>query len=245
MLLALVIAEVERFAAAAPPERPLRLLVRAARVALPWQYLHPSGAIDAEHFWGMRFSLAVQRVNTGRRQPAPVAQGGRTVAFLRVAAAKDSTSEYADLQIGQLKTLAHDPLVIDSGKTLLSAFGDRRRDIGAIISFLHASSGRELEPAGNVARIVERAAGPEIQFSPGDAVDTSTLENLSSSLPMAERPVLAAGPLVVLNACETGPSTIALPHVKLEDAMFRLGARGVIVTEVAVGRLSAMTSPPG
>ena len=87
---------------------------------------------------------------------------------------------------------------------------------------------------GNAGRIVESAAAPEIQFSPGDAVDTGTLEHLGSALPISERPVLAAGPLVILNACETGPSTVKVPHVMLEDAMFRLGARGVITTEAAV-----------
>lgn len=233
-MLAPVIAEVERFAGAAPYDRPLRMLVRSARVALPWQYLHPSGDINADRFWGMRFSLAVQRVNTGRRHHGLPAAGGRTVAYLKVAAAVDDTADFARQQIGQLKALAHDPLVIDSRKALLAAFKDRGRDIAAVITFLHASSGHELVLATNELRVAERATGPEIQFSPADAVDTSTLENLSNSLPPTERPVLAAGPLVILNACESGPSTIALPHVNLEDAMLRLGARGVIVTEAVV-----------
>jgi hypothetical protein len=229
-----VIAELERAARTAPPERPLRLLVRTARVALPWQYLHPAGAIDPENFWGMRFSLSVQRVNTGRRERAPTSQGGRTVVFLKYATETDATIQYAKRQIDQVKAFAPGPVVVISRKELLSAFTDRRKEVAAVISFLHASAGRELELAGNTVRIVERTSGPEIEFSPGDAVDTGTLENLSSALGMDERPVLAAGPLVFLNACETGPSTVAVPHVKLEDAMFRLGARGVIVTEVAV-----------
>jgi hypothetical protein len=234
--LAPVIATLERAARAMPPERPLRLLVRTARVALPWQYLHPSGSIDPESFWGMRFSLAVQRVNTGRRERTSTVQDGRAVVFLKYATVSDPTvmSGYADRQIGQIKAIAPEPLVIDSRRALLSAFRDRRKEISAVITFLHASAGRKLELAGDSVRIVERITGPEIEFSPGDAVDTATLENLNSALRMDERPVLAAGPLVFLNACETGPSTVALPHVKLEDAMFRLGARGVIVTEVAV-----------
>jgi CHAT domain len=234
--LAPIIAELERAARMAPPERPLRLLIRTARVSLPWQYLHPSSVreIDPDSFWGMRFSLAVQRVNTGRRERAPTSQDGRTVVFLKYATAADPTIRYADLQIGQLNALAAPPLVIESGNALLSALNDRRREISAVVSFLHASSGRELELAGDSVKASERTAGPEIEFSPGDAVDTGTLEHLNSALRMDERPVLAAGPLVFLNACETGPSTVAIPHVKLEDAMFRLGARGVIVTEVAV-----------
>ena len=119
-----------RFARAAPSERPLRLLIRAARISLPWQYLHPSGSVDAESFWGMRFSLAVQRVNTGRRQLAPTVQAGRTVAFLKVATV-DPTVRYADEQIGQLRALAGEPLVIDSGKALAvwgSPAGDRGGD---------------------------------------------------------------------------------------------------------------------
>lgn len=232
--LAPVIAELERAARAAPPERPLRLQVRAARIVLPWQYLHPAGSIDPENFWGIRFSLAVQRVNTGRRELAPTAQDGRIVAFLKYATTTDATIQYADRQIDQLKALAPEPLVIDSRKGLLTAFSDRRREIAAVVSFLHASSGRKLELAGDTVKVGEQLSGPEIEFSPADAVDTGTLENLSSALRADERPVLAGGPLVFLNACETGPSTVALPHVKLEDAMFRLGARGVIVTEVAV-----------
>jgi len=234
--LAPVIAELERAARDAPPERPLRLLVRAARVVLPWQYLHPPGSIDPENFWGMRFSLAAVRVNTGRRELAFSAQDGRTVAFLKYATATDDTIKYgyADRQIDQIKAFAAQPLVIDSRKGLVTAFTDHRREITAVISFLHAASGRKLELEGNTVKVGEQASGPEIEFSPADAVDTGTLENLSSALRADERPVLAGGPLVFLNACETGPSTVALPHVKLEDAMFKLGARGVIVTEVAV-----------
>ncbi|WP_374244571.1 CHAT domain-containing protein [Zoogloea sp.] len=234
--LAPVIAELERAARDAPADRPLRLLVRSARVVLPWQYLHPPGSIDPENFWGMRFSLAATRVNTGRRELASPAPDSRTVAFLKYATATDDTIKYgyADRQIDQLKAFAAQPLVIDSRKGLVTAFTDRRLEIAAVISFLHAASGRKLELEGNTVKVGEQASGPEIEFSPADAVDTGTLENLSSALRAYERPVLAGGPLVFLNACETGPSTVALPHVKLEDAMFKLGARGVIVTEVAV-----------
>jgi len=38
---------------------------------------------------------------------------------------------------------------------------------------------------------------------------------------------------VILNACETGPAR-NLPYVKLQNAMFQLGAQGVVVTEVSV-----------
>ena len=66
-------------------------------------------------------------------------------------------------------------------------------------------------------------------------VTLDTLEDLLNKVSAEEQDLryLAGGPLVILNACETGPAR-NLPHVKLQNAMFQLGAQGVVVTEVSV-----------
>jgi hypothetical protein len=119
---------VELEAAAADPkrQRPLRLVIFTNKISLPWQYLHPVGPdMDAEKFWGLRFSLSVVRVNTGARaRPmAPQAQKPRKIIFARYQSSADQTVPLANEQKQQLNKLpiANDNLVeVDSGSTLLA-----------------------------------------------------------------------------------------------------------------------------
>ncbi|MBP0624737.1 CHAT domain-containing protein [Cupriavidus consociatus] len=221
-------------AADQPRARPLRLKVITDRISLPWQYLHPVGpSVDPNKFWGMRFSLSVLRTSTGGAGRG--AQVGQptvpTVVFARYGKSADDSVHQAIKQIAQLKQITfREPLVVDSGPKLLNdALTRDRRQVSAILTFLHASSGAQT-PA-------DYMSGPQLEFNTGDLVTSENLENLLNVMSAEELesrvPYLTSMPLVILNACETGPST-HLPHVKLQDALFLLGAEGVVVTEVSV-----------
>ncbi|MGE8450577.1 MAG: CHAT domain-containing protein [Pseudomonadales bacterium] len=221
-------------AADQPRARPLRLKVITDRISLPWQYLHPVGpSVDPNKFWGMRFSLSVLRTSTGGAGRG--VQVGQpivpTVVFARYGKSADDSVHRAIEQIAQLKQITFkEPLVVDSGPKLLNdALTRDRRQVSAILTFLHASSGAQT-PA-------DFTSGPQLEFNTGDLVTSETLENLLNIMSAEDLesrvPYLTSMPLVILNACETGPST-HLPHVKLQDALFQLGAEGVVVTEVSV-----------
>ena len=215
-------------AAAAPRERPLRMMVVTDRLSLPWQYLHPVGpAIDGTRFWGMQFSLSVVRISNNAREKgvAPGMDQARKVVFARYGSSADPTVPLAEKQAAQLLLLPlaqADLLKVDTGADLLGKVSSQRKQIAGIVTFLHASAG-----SGDSV--------PELQFNEGDVVTSDSLENLLNKVVAEEQDLryLAGAPLVILNACETGPSR-QLPHVKLENAMFQLGARGVVVTEVSV-----------
>ena len=217
-------------AADEPRDRPLRLKIITDKISLPWQYLHPMGpVVDAQKFWGLRFSLSVLRNNTGARGKgaAPDMEQAHKVVFARYGSSGDPTVPLADAQQRLLRMLpvADANLVpVDSGSDLLANLNRRRKEISAIFTFLHAN-------------FTTTDSEPQLLFNDGDIVTSRRLENLLNELPMEveERYTryFTGAPLVILNACETGPS-VNLPHVSLENVMFELGAQGVVVTEVSV-----------
>jgi hypothetical protein len=227
-LLALIV-ELEDAAASRPDDRPLRLKIVTNNVSVPWQYLHRVGpVVNAQEFWGLRFSLSVLRFNTGSRaKPAAQSQAARQVVFARYGSTSDPTHELAQEQIEQIRMLPVEKsnfLEVDNGRDLLATVEQRRKQISAIFAFLHATS-------------ISPDAEPHLTFNDGDIVTSDGFERLLNRVPLGEQDprfhYLASAPLVVLNACETGPS-VYLPHVALENVMFQLGARGVLVTEVSV-----------
>ncbi|RFC35288.1 MAG: CHAT domain-containing protein [Candidatus Nitrotoga sp. SPKER] len=227
-----IIGQLEVFAAQTK-DRPLRLKIVTNRVSLPWQYLHPLGPdIEPAKFWGLRFSLSVLRANTGERQRT-IAKGkelARKVVFAQYGSSADPTVKLAEDQMNQLRQIMSPSnlIVVNSGADLLDkALTKQRMNISAIFTFLHASSGA-MQPANSLEPL-----GPQLSFNDNDIVTSTKLENLLNRLTQENVPYLAGAPLVILNACETGPST-NLPHVSLENAMFQLGAQGVVVTEVSV-----------
>lgn len=222
-----LIRQLEAAAADAPKDKPLRLVVVTDKLSLPWQYLHPLGKADAQKFWGIRFSLSVLRANN-RASDKAVSAGTAPpakVLFARYGRDDDPSVPPAKEQVNSLLALqlADAELVnVDSGESLLKTINDDRKSLSAIITFLHASAGDGNTP-------------PFLKFNEGDIVTSDKLENLLNEVEPGEQKLryLTRAPLVILNACETGPSR-DLPHIKLENAMFQLGARGVMVTEVSV-----------
>lgn len=221
-----LIVELEK-AAAEPRDRPLRLKIVTNRISLPWQYLHPTGNLHAENFWGFRFSLSVLRNNTPARGKgaAPNMQHARRVVFARYGSSADSSVALANAQEHQLRMLPVADLdPVDSGSDLLAKLEQRRDEVSAIFAFLHAKS-------------TTTDSEPQLLFNDGDIVTSDRLEQLLDKMPMELKEqytrYLTGAPLVILNVCETGPS-VNLPHVSLENVMFHLGAQGVVVTEVSV-----------
>jgi len=169
----------------------------------------------------------VLRVNTGARpKPASVQPGKkRQLVFARYGSSADPTVPLANMQKEQLRMLPvpdTNLVDVDNGSDLLANLESRRSDISAIFAFLHATSSSP-------------EAEPHLSFNDGDIVTSDVLERLLNKVPIEEqdRRYLSSAPLVILNACETGPS-VNLPHVSLQNVMFQLGAQGVLVTEVSV-----------
>lgn len=223
-----LIQQLEMAATAAPKDRPLRMTIVTDRLSLPWQYIHPVGPeIKADKFWGMQFSISVLRANNNASQKALASRTSdeRKLVFAHYGSSRDPTVRLAEEQVAQLRKLplAKDALLkVDTGADLLAKMSSQRKHIDGIVTFLHASAGS----ADTV---------PNLQFNEGDIVTSDTLEDLLNKVSAEEQDLryLSAGPLVILNACETGPAR-NLPHVKLQNAMFQLGAQGVVVTEVSV-----------
>ncbi|MBP0620853.1 TRAP transporter substrate-binding protein DctP [Cupriavidus consociatus] len=222
-------------AADAPRTVPLRLKIVTDGVSLPWQYLHQSGMDpDPKKFWGMRFSLSVSRARSGG--PGSAAHQAQElpqkVVFARYGSTADPTVPLAREQMRQLRQIPiSDMMEVDSGSALLNqVLPQERKRISAVVAFLHASTG-DAQPGDRYSD------GPQLKFNEGDLVTSNKLEMLlnrqSEEELRAGIPYLTNAPLVILNACETGPST-QLPHVSLGDVIVRLGAQGVVVTEVAI-----------
>lgn len=223
-----LIRQLEIAAANAPKNKPLRMMIVTDRLSLPWQYLHPVGSdVNADKFWGMQFSLSVRRVNNNatKKTLAGRTNDVRKVVFAQYGSSADPTVPLAKKQVAQLLKLPlaeGDLLRVDTGADLLAELSAQRKYIEGIVTFLHASAG-------------SADTTPNLQFNDGDIVTSDTLEDLLNRVSAEEQDLryLEGGPLVILNACETGPAR-NLPHVKLQNAMFQLGAKGVVVTEVSV-----------
>lgn len=227
------IERLEEQAEVAPGDRPLRLLIYTD-LSLPWQYLHRVGDVDAKKFWGMRFSLAVVRTNINAPTPLAgrqVAQA-RKVVFARHASATDASVPLAKQQIELLKKLS-DVEVVDSRDRFRAILSAERNNISAIVAFLHATSTETTTAERSMFTLA-----PRLYFADKDWIEVGHFQDLLNKRTVEEirsNPrYLGGAPLVILNACETGPSTIALPHLTLENAIFKLGAQGVVATEVSV-----------
>ncbi len=208
--------------------RPLRLHVRSDTVTLPWQYLVPIGQapVDPTTFWGMRFDLSAERVNNGAPAMGPPESAqSNVIVFARHGSQTDQTVPLAQKQINQLTQMPAHVTPVQSGSDFLKELQVDRSKVSAVVTFLHASTTQDPE-------------GPVILFGDQDKVTADELDGLPNAQSVADRLAhpryLSASPLFVLNACETGPSTIAVPHTTFEEAAFRLGAQGIVVTEVSV-----------
>jgi CHAT domain len=212
---------------------PLRLQIQTD-FDLPWQFIHPTGeTISAMKFWGMRFNLSVDQTlfEVTGVAGSNGAQPPRKVVFARYALATDPSTPLAEEQIQLLKTFSTVEIV-DSNEKMITTLRTQRKSIAAIVAFLHASSSEVIADRPNIP------LPPSLLFAPADAMSVDRLAVLlderTRTAIQAEPRYLGGAPLVILNGCETGPSTRDLPYFTLENLMFKLGAQGVVATEVPV-----------
>jgi CHAT domain-containing protein len=239
------IAVLEQASVEAPKDRPFRLKIETDNLSLPWQYLISPGddlTLNPDKFWGMRFSLTTIRADYSVPTviAAPDVRATRVI-FARYSVMSDDSWKLADAQIEELKNLhLSDVRPVFSREQLLDQelAAAERDKVGALITFLHAASGQELLAGPNSATLASSAAGPLLYFSADDSLQAGSLLDLKSKLSAkeiaADPRYLRGAPLVILNACETGASTVAVQFITLDQAMFELGAKAVIVTEVSV-----------
>jgi hypothetical protein len=223
--LAKIIALLEE--ASADSQVPLRVQIMTDRLSMPWQYLHPVGKkVDPNKFWGMRFSLSVLRSNDGgenwRESNEP--RKPPKILFARYGTSSDSSVPLAEGQISALKAAlpSMDVLSVYAGNDLIEHLKSDRNAITGFVTFMHASSGSQ-------------GAAPLLEFGDSDKVEGADFFNLKNREESADQDFryLSLGPIAVLNACETGPA-MKLTQPKLATALFQLGVKGVIVTEVSV-----------
>lgn len=220
-----LMSQLEKAAEEAPNDRPLRMVIVTNRLTAPWQLLHPDGDIQGKRFWGMKFSLGVLRANS-RISDKPIDLSSQSAPQLLFAqygrVDEDKVHEHGGDQIERLRKLPgiQDRLIrVNSRKAMLNELRSRRAHLDAVLTFLHASTGDSLQP-------------PYLQFNEGEFLDVTSLLALRNGTNPNSR-FFARAPLVILNACETGPSR-SMPTIPLADALFSLGARGVVVTEAPV-----------
>jgi hypothetical protein len=233
----------EHAAADSTRNRPFRLKIVTDRLKLPWQYIHPTGddnSLDPEKFWGLRFSLSVIREDFDVPTVLPSKEGASRTVFARYSVSTDESWYFAEEQIKMLKSIPVVDLqeVASRDDLLKKALVNDRNKVAALIAFLHATSGQTVIAGKSSTAVSMNADGPLMYFSDSNFVRADALYDLQSQLSPSEiinNPrYFGGGPLAILNACETGASTIEVQHVTLSRAMFSLGVQGVLVTEVSV-----------
>ena len=227
--LAKIISLIEQ-AGAGRRRHPLRIQIVTDRLNVSWQYLHPVGPdVDPKQFWGMRFSLSVMRANDGGKGWRESARdvSPRTVLFAHYGTSSDASVRMAKEQVAALKKAlpALNVTTVYAGTEFLELMTSQKDAITALVTFMHASAG--MQGSSQMA--------PHVEFGGYDTVESVDFAVLRNRVPAADQDLryLARGPIALLNACETGPA-LKLTQPKLSSELFRLGVKGVIVTEVSV-----------
>ena len=234
--LAVVVKKLESFKPVG--DRPLRIAIVTDAISLPWQFLHPAGPQDGNAFWGMKFSLTVSRTDVG----APAALRASTdisatrILFARYGEENDPSVSIASQEIDQLNEFARPKVteVKSSAQFLAELLSDNRKSIGLIMALLHATDGIKLSSLNGEGIVVNDVNGPILRFDSNHFVDGQTLEGLLNKVTDGSGIYLPGRPIVILNACATGPAAPTVNRVSLQEALFALGAQGIIVTEAPV-----------
>jgi|GEM_PF-5830663 len=232
-----------------PDNHNLRILVRTNGVSFPWQLLHEPSQANEEGFWGFRYELIVDSLAKTYPGLAPStftpADVGTSVLGVYKAVEGESVvvSTLAHKQANYFKSkmASHDSYIADSNISFLDILKANSGQLGFVLVYTHGSSGVIVEETADGHLVVQHELqGPRLIFSQTGYVGPIDLMKLAVGTDTRKKPFLQKYPVVLLNACETGTSSIS-PGVglTLPVALLHLGARGVITTESPVSDVFA------
>ena len=229
---------------------PLTVLIYTD-LSLPWQYLMPVAKdVDASRFWGLLFNLEVQRTNLSIPPPreGAVADPPAQLVFAKFAVASDASVGYAQQQIESLRLFGKVE-VVESARALVDVFKSGRRNIAAVVAFLHAASAQPTADGGGTA-------APRLYFAPKDWIEVR--EARSAAQP-AQRRRDSRRPALPERRSAGDPQRLRVRPV--DDRLATLDARGSdararsprrdrdggsgVDTARARGRLEADRAPEG
>ena len=216
-----------------PGGAPLLVRIEEQSVFLPWQFLHPSGPMDAGKFWGFRYELVEDpqsRSASGYLAGALEYEDSSTIFGKYHASGQEDqvVSSEGDLYAQMLASVGLGHLKsADSKADFLSNLKANQDSVGVVAIFTHAVNDL---PQGNSA---PAPLGPEMFFRLGDFVTVRDLQKLYLGLDYTD--IFYRHPLVFLNACQTGTAAnSAIGEWTFPTTFLDMGARGVVATEAPI-----------
>jgi CHAT domain-containing protein len=216
--------------------RPLRMAIYVGQLSIPWQLLHPPGALKADGVWGFKYEMSILPI---RRRAGRVETTANAVNHLIFGLYGDRNTDEDVYTLGRLSAarFARPPVLVDSKERMIEQFSSGRADLDAFVTYTHAHSGVGIVAAGGAMVIGADPAGARIEFGPTSFVSGQDLRNLAVKIldatQIRKEFLLPRRPIVILNACETGSAaTYSVARGEgLPEIFLWLGARGVVSTE--------------
>ena len=261
--LADIIAEVEAYES--PAEEPLRILLSAENISVPWQLLHPyAPGAGQEGFWGEQFEIGVMPELGSYSYPQGTvleAEGLGTrdepVVLLRydrgsevAAGERDVIQELSDDLTGWLggRLGGGAGLEIAARRgAFFKALENARTSVPLVLTFTHGRGASGYASGLDDETVIKGgyARGP-LWFLSAEREDDAVLgpghilEWHGQVLGRSREPLMSRRPIVLLNACESGPAgEAAMWTGSFVARFFALGARAVVATEAPVAAISA------
>jgi hypothetical protein len=202
-------------------DTPLRIYVITPEgFEIPWQFLHPTGDISKDKFWGFRYELTVipmQHSSDNVGNPFLDSDGGEVVFAqyrgsseeIDISVAKKAKEFGESLQSLLKQGSGYKPA--SSKQELINTFSQAREKTWLIAAYTHATAGvTAVKGEGNEYGITSDGAGVRLRFTPDESFFSSDIEDLYNALeqnPDGSLPTyFPRRPLAFLDGCETGSS---------------------------------------
>lgn len=215
----------------------VRILIKARGPVFPWQLLNDPSSLNGEGFWGLKYELAVEpldRISQGTVFKTFQPGGDGTYLFGIYKGSDYSVTYYAKQQSDYLTQKMHlvQPVTAESATSFTQKLKDGRSSLDFVLVYTHGSDGYVNTTVGNVnVSLPLDPPGQRLIFSQ-DAnaifVKPVDLLKLTKGVDLRLGPFFERGPVVLLNACETG--VLSSDQLTLPEALIVLGARGVVAT---------------
>jgi hypothetical protein len=219
-----------------------RIVVMVGEVAVPWQLLHPPGALDPDNVWGFKFELTVVpiRDRPGRRLASERAASNTPPPVVFGVWGNRKTDEVVwalgRQSVASMKALGHAPAMVASKDELMTALSSGRSTLSLLATYTHGHGGVGIAAGPSGPVFGTDPAGARIDFDVDSYVSAVDLERLAAKILTADdfrkTFFLGARPIVFLNACSTGTSAVtASSGLGFPETLLWLGARAVVTTE--------------